>query len=179
MISTVERLDASITGLVRDRLGGLSKGGMASKLEAARLATTGGENVIIASGAAPDILPRIIAGEVVGTLFPAQGKTVAARKRWIGLTVKPRGRLLLDAGAQAAVELKGRSLLAAGVVECRGRVRQRRRRGALRSRRRRVRPRTDQLHRRGSLAEFAARRPKRSPACWAIAPTTKSSTATT
>jgi glutamate 5-kinase len=45
---------------------------------------------------------------------------VAARKRWIGLTVKPRGRLLLDAGAQAAVEHKGRSLLAAGVVSAEG-----------------------------------------------------------
>ena len=53
MIATVDRLDASILGLVRDRLGGVSKGGMASKLEAARLATTGGENVIIASGGRP------------------------------------------------------------------------------------------------------------------------------
>ena len=120
VIPTVERLDASILALARDRSGQLSKGGMASKLEAARLATTGGENVIIASGAAPDILPQIIAGQLVGTLFPAQGRTVAARKRWIGLTVKPRGRLLLDAGAQAAVELKGRSLLAAGVVDAEG-----------------------------------------------------------
>jgi glutamate 5-kinase len=120
VITTVEELNSSITGLVRDRLGGLSKGGMASKLEAARLATTGGENVIIASGATPDILPRIIAGEVVGTLFPAQGRSVASRKRWIGLTVKPRGRLHLDAGAQAAVEHKGRSLLAAGVVGAEG-----------------------------------------------------------
>lgn len=120
VIPTVEQLDASITGLVRDRLGGLSKGGMASKLEAARLATTAGENVIIASGVAADVLPRIITGEVVGTLFPAQGRTVAARKRWIGLTVKPRGRLLLDAGAQTAVERKGRSLLAAGVVNVEG-----------------------------------------------------------
>jgi glutamate 5-kinase len=120
VISTVEQLDPSITGLVRDRRGGLGKGGMASKLEAARLATTGGENVIIASGSTPDVLPRIIAGEVVGTLFPAQGRSVAARKRWIGLTVKPRGRLLLDAGAQAAVEHKGRSLLAAGVVNVEG-----------------------------------------------------------
>jgi len=120
VIPTVERLDESIAGLVRDRLGGLSKGGMASKLEAARLATTGGENVIIASGVAADVLPRIVAGEVVGTLFPAQDRTVAARKRWIGLTVKPRGRLLLDAGAQAAVEHKGRSLLPAGVVEVEG-----------------------------------------------------------
>ena len=120
VIPTVDRLDESVLGLVRDRLGGLSKGGMASKLEAARLATTGGENVIIASGRAPDVLPQIIAGQPIGTLFLAQGQTVAARKRWIGLTVKPRGRLILDAGAKAAVELNGRSLLAAGVVEAEG-----------------------------------------------------------
>ena len=105
---------------MRDRLGGLSKGGMASKLEAARLATTGGENVIIASGRTPDILARIIAGETVGTLFLAQGQRVASRKRWIGLTVKPRGRLIFDAGAKTAVERNGRSLLAAGVVEAEG-----------------------------------------------------------
>ena len=61
-----------------------------------------------------------MAGEPVGTLFMAQGQTVAARKRWIGLTVKPRGRLFLDAGAKAAVEFKGRSLLAAGVVDAEG-----------------------------------------------------------
>jgi glutamate 5-kinase len=120
VIPTVDRLDESILGLVRDRLGGLSKGGMASKLEAARLATTGGENVIIASGRSPDVLPRIIAGQQVGTLFLAQGHAVAARKRWIGLTIKPRGWLTLDAGAQTAVERKGRSLLAAGVVEVEG-----------------------------------------------------------
>jgi glutamate 5-kinase len=120
VIPTVDRLDASVLGLVRDRLGGLSKGGMASKLEAARLATTGGENVIIANGGSSDVLPRIMAGEPVGTLFLAQGQAVAARKRWIGLTVKPRGRLLLDAGARTAVEQKGRSLLAAGVVDLEG-----------------------------------------------------------
>jgi glutamate 5-kinase len=120
VIPTVERLDSSILGLVRDRLGGLSKGGMASKLEAARLATTGGENVIIASGRSSEVLSQIIAGETVGTLFLAQGQAVAARKRWIGLTVKPRGRLLLDAGAKTAVESKGRSLLAAGVVDAEG-----------------------------------------------------------
>ncbi len=120
VISTVDRLDGAVLGLVRDHLGGMSKGGMAGKLEAARLATTGGENVIIASGREFDVLSRILAGEPVGTLFLAQGQTVAARKRWIGLTVKPRGRLLLDAGAKTAIELKGRSLLAAGVVDAEG-----------------------------------------------------------
>jgi glutamate 5-kinase len=120
VIHTVDQLDDSILGLVRDRLGGLSKGGMSSKLEAARLATTGGENVIIAYGGSPDVLTRIVDGRTVGTLFLAQGRAVAARKRWIGLTVKPRGRLILDAGAKTAVERKGRSLLPAGVVEIEG-----------------------------------------------------------
>lgn len=120
VIPTVDRLDDSITGLVCDHSGGLSKGGMASKLEAARLAITGGENVIIAYGRSPDVLSQIIDGQPVGTLFLAQGQTVAARKRWIGLTVKPRGRLILDSGAKAAVEQRGCSLLAAGVVEVEG-----------------------------------------------------------
>jgi glutamate 5-kinase len=120
VISTVDQLDEAVLGLVRDKSGGLGKGGMASKLEAARLATTGGENVIIAYGRNPEILPKIIAGEPVGTLFLAQGQSVAARKRWIGLTVKPRGRLLLDAGAREAIEAKGKSLLAIGIVDADG-----------------------------------------------------------
>ena len=117
VIRTVERLDDTVLGLVRDKLGGVGRGGMSSKLEAARLATTGGENVIIAHGRSPDVLPRILAGESVGTLFLAQSQTVAARKRWIGLTVKPRGRLVVDAGACEAIEKRGKSLLAIGVVD--------------------------------------------------------------
>ena len=62
---------------MRDKATGLSKGGMASKLEAARMATTAGENVIIASGKQPGNLRRILAGEAVGTLFVAQGQAVA------------------------------------------------------------------------------------------------------
>src|SRR5262245_45804228 len=70
-IPVVSRLDASIMALVRDKATGLSKGGMASKLEAARIATTAGENVIIAAGHTPGTLARIIRGEDVGTLFLA------------------------------------------------------------------------------------------------------------
>ncbi len=123
LIPTITRLDDSILGLVCDRAGGLGKGGMGSKLEAARLATTGGENVIIASGGCPDVLTRIIAAEPVGTLFLAQGQAVAARKRWIGLTIQPRGTLVLDDGAKRAVENQGRSLLAVGIVSVEGRFR--------------------------------------------------------
>ncbi len=121
LIPTVTRLDDSLLRLVCDREGGLGKGGMASKLEAARLATVGGENVIIAAGGCPDVLTRIIAAEPVGTLFLAQGQTVAARKRWIGLTIQPRGTLVLDAGAQHAVQNQGRSLLAIGILGVEGR----------------------------------------------------------
>ncbi len=120
VINTVERLDKSIFDLICDKTGGRGKGGMASKLEAARLCTSAGENVIIASGRDAEVLPKILAGEVVGTLFLAQGQSLAARKRWIGFSVKPRGTLQLDKGAQEAVLRKGRSLLAAGVVELDG-----------------------------------------------------------
>jgi glutamate 5-kinase len=120
VLPTIERLDASVYELVRDRPGGRGKGGMASKLEAARLATAAGENVIIAGGRVPDILPKILAGQPLGTLLLAQGQTLTARKRWIGLTVKPRGRLVLDAGAQEAVQRRGRSLLAAGILQVDG-----------------------------------------------------------
>ena len=59
---------------------------------------------------------RQLAGEDVGTLFTAQGTTLAARKRWIGWTAQPRGWLAVDDGACQAVERQGRSLLAIGVA---------------------------------------------------------------
>ncbi|MGD9720254.1 MAG: glutamate 5-kinase [Pirellulales bacterium] len=120
VIPTVSKLDPSITNLVRDSATGLSKGGMASKLEAARIATSAGENVVIANGRVPGNLARIVAGEVVGTLFLAQGQAIPSFKRWLGFTAQPRGTLLVDAGAREAMEKKGKSLLAIGVVEVRG-----------------------------------------------------------
>jgi glutamate 5-kinase len=98
----------------------LSRGGMASKLEAARLAVSAGENVIIANGRRPNVLIDLLAGEAVGTLILAQGPAVTSRKRWIWLTAQPCGRLLLDEGAQRAVQHQGRSLLAIGVRRVEG-----------------------------------------------------------
>lgn len=57
----------------------------------------------------------VAAGAEIGTLFLAQGPAIASRKRWIGLTAQPAGRLILDAGAQHAVAKQGRSLLAVGI----------------------------------------------------------------
>jgi glutamate 5-kinase len=117
VIPTVDHLDDSIRSLARDRQGTWSKGGMASKLEAARLTTSSGENVIIASGRREGVLSDIIKGKVVGTLFITKGASMAARKRWIGFTAQPRGHLVLDTGASKALLSGGTSLLPAGVVE--------------------------------------------------------------
>jgi len=117
VIHTVPQLDASVFAMARDTGSGPGKGGMASKLRAAQIATAAGENVIIANGHRADVLAEIVAGERVGTLILAHSQTVTAWKRWIGLTAQPRGQLKLDAGACRAIRLKGRSLLAIGIVD--------------------------------------------------------------
>jgi glutamate 5-kinase len=120
VIPTVENIDEAIRGFhaqspVDTGPNYLSKGGMASKLEAARLATSAGENVVIANGRRGNVLMDVAAGAEIGTLFLAQGPAIASRKRWIGLTAHPAGKLRLDAGAQNAVTKQGRSLLAVGI----------------------------------------------------------------
>jgi glutamate 5-kinase len=120
LVSTVERIDEHVLAFVRDRKTGISKGGMASKLEAARIVTTAGESMVIASGRQTDVLTRIMGGENVGTLFLGQGKTISPFKRWLGFSAQVRGRIQLDEGARAAVLDKGRSLLAAGITGTHG-----------------------------------------------------------
>lgn len=120
VIPTVKKLDDAIFGLVRDKLTGLSKGGMASKLAAARIATRAGENVIIANGHEPGVLARLMAGEELGTWFVAPKQAIPSYKRWIGYTAQVRGGVMVDAGARKAVVQDGRSLLAIGVVEIAG-----------------------------------------------------------
>jgi glutamate 5-kinase len=93
---------------------------MASKLNAARITTTAGESVIIASGRRSGVLAGILRGETVGTLFLAQGKSITPWKRWLGFSASPRGRLVVDDGACRAITQHGRSLLAIGIVAIEG-----------------------------------------------------------
>ena len=116
-IRLVPNLDGDVLGLAGTSRSALGTGGMRSKLEAARSVTRAGGSVIIASGKAPEPLTRILAGEPVGTLFLARGSTQGARKRWIGLTARPRGHFVVDAGARRALEAGTKSLLAIGIVE--------------------------------------------------------------
>ena len=115
VISCVPRIDDSIEALVADKANRLSRGGMRSKLNAARMTTTAGENMIIASGREPNVLPRLLAGENLGTVFLAVGKTQSPLKRWIGFSAHPQGTLILDDGACRAIREQGRSLLPIGV----------------------------------------------------------------
>jgi len=116
VLGHVPRIDAGVEGLARDRLGGLSKGGMASKIAAARIVTEAGGNCIIASGRDDQVVAKVCRGEAVGTLFTGHGAAVPAWKRWLGWSADARGGLVVDAGAREAVVEGGRSLLAAGVV---------------------------------------------------------------
>ena len=119
-LERVEAITDEITKLARHRADGVSVGGMATKLQAARKAAASGVPMVIASGREPGVLARILAGESVGTYFAPRTERLAARKRWIAFAVPPQGRLTVDAGALAALTRHKKSLLPAGVVEVEG-----------------------------------------------------------
>jgi glutamate 5-kinase len=93
---------------------------MATKLQAAKLATGGGADVFVASGHEGDVLLRLAGGEHVGTMFPARKSRVESRKRWMLSGLATRGSIVVDGGAAQALIDQNRSLLPAGVKEVRG-----------------------------------------------------------
>jgi len=111
LISTVIRIDDQVISYVRDRASGLSKGGMASKLQAARMATLAGEKRDPRQRSRAGSAGPIVRGETIGTAFLAQGKSFSPRKRWIGFSARPRGILTIDDGACQAIVQVQRSLL--------------------------------------------------------------------
>lgn len=120
VIPLVDEWNDDLRGLAVETKSSRGTGGMQSKLEAVRTATAVGENVIIANGTKPGVLDDILVGKEVGTLFLARGASLPAWKRWIGYTVKPKGKFQLDDGARQAIEKSGRSLLAIGIVAVEG-----------------------------------------------------------
>jgi glutamate 5-kinase len=120
LLTTVPSIDREVAGMAGETKSTLGVGGMRSKLRAARLVTAAGEAVIMANGSHPNILDRIFAGELVGTLFLPHGTSIPAWKRWLGQAAQPRGKLFTDDGARRAVETNGKSLLPIGVVQVTG-----------------------------------------------------------
>jgi glutamate 5-kinase len=117
IVPLVSQIDDGVLALAGRGRSALGTGGMQSKLAAARRVTHAGGSVIIASGTRSEPLTRILAGEPLGTLFLAHGARHKARKRWIGLTARPRGHYVVDDGARRALESSAKSLLAIGILE--------------------------------------------------------------
>jgi glutamate 5-kinase len=108
--------DPSLSGMVGESRSGLGRGGMITKLRAARLASRSGAATVIACGREAEVLTRVVRGEEIGTFLVPDESPLLARKRWLAGQLKPKGRLLLDAGAAKVLRDSGRSLLPIGVV---------------------------------------------------------------
>jgi len=120
LIPQVDEIDSRIIKLVKGTAGSLGTGGMQTKIEAARLATSSGVAVVIADGRETDIITRITAGEKIGTLFTPVAGSLESRKRWMMSGLSTKGKLTVDAGATEALKKQNRSLLAAGITRTEG-----------------------------------------------------------
>jgi glutamate 5-kinase len=120
LIPRVDRIDASIEALAGGTQSERSTGGMATKIQAAKLATGGGTDLYIVAGKEQDVIIRLAEGESIGTYFPAMGDRMESRKRWMlaGLSVK--GTIVVDEGAAKVLRGGKSSLLPAGVREVTG-----------------------------------------------------------
>jgi glutamate 5-kinase len=98
----------------------LGRGGMLTKVIAAKRAANSGANTVIASGREPDVLVRLAAGEAIGTQLIARTARLAARKQWMADHLQVRGRVVIDEGACAKVSSEGKSLLPIGIVDVQG-----------------------------------------------------------
>jgi glutamate 5-kinase len=107
--------EADLAGVAAGSTGptGVGSGGMASKVDAARVATAAGVHVVIASAAQA---PGALAGDEIGTWFAPTGRRLSTRLLWLRYASTPRGRLILDEGAVQAVVVRRMSLLSAGVT---------------------------------------------------------------
>ncbi len=115
LIQRVERVDSSVEMYTGEHLNPQSRGGMATKLEAARLATTSGISTVVCNGAEKDVILRLAQGVESGTLFLPTASRMESRKRWMLSGLSSHGEVQVDQGAVSALQGQNRSLLPAGV----------------------------------------------------------------
>jgi glutamate 5-kinase len=118
LIPLVERITPQIEAMAGSAASELSRGGMVTKIEAAKIATTGGTHLVIASGRIDNPLAAIGCGARC-TWFLTPANPVTSRKKWIAGSLEPKGTLTVDAGAVAALR-RGNSLLPVGVMKVEG-----------------------------------------------------------
>ncbi|XID74221.1 glutamate 5-kinase [Alkanindiges sp. WGS2144] len=119
LLSTVRAMDDSLLTMAGGG-GVLGRGGMVTKVRAARLAAKSGCPTLITSGQTDNVLLRLIEGEPLGTLLTADTDRITAHKQWLAAHLQTAGRLVLDDGAVDAIRAKHRSLLPVGVRQIQG-----------------------------------------------------------
>lgn len=120
--NTIEIVDDvnAVTSFIRSDKSSLGTGGMQTKIDAAMMVTQAGEIAVIANGRDENIVERLFNGENLGTVFVPADRKLTSRRRWIGMTKRPCGSLVVDEGAVSALTQRGKSLLASGIVRVDG-----------------------------------------------------------
>jgi glutamate 5-kinase len=113
--------DASLDAMVTAAPGQYGRGGMFTKVRAARLAARSGAQTLIANGGASQVIQRIVQGASLGTLLLPDKEPLVARKQWLAGHLQSQGKLILDDGAVKVLRESGRSLLPVGVSAVQGR----------------------------------------------------------
>ena len=120
LIPQVNQVDEAIEAMAGRDLNPWARGGMSTKIEAARLVTTAGVTMVMCHGRSENAVVRAARGEAIGTLFRPAGEKLEARKRWMLGGIHRRGGVFVDAGAARALRENNRSLLPAGVNSVEG-----------------------------------------------------------
>lgn len=120
LIAEASANDNSLAAMASGGAGKLGRGGMATKVSAAKLASRSGASTLIAAGKETNIISRLFSGEEVGTLLYAEQSPVAARKQWLAGHLQIQGKLTIDDGAVKKLRESGSSLLAVGVCDVTG-----------------------------------------------------------
>jgi glutamate 5-kinase len=121
LIPVVEKIDDKLNEYAGPSSDSRGRGGMVTKIEAARLATASGVDVVIADGTMDSVVFRLSNGERIGTLFKTSVSKLESRKRWMLSGVSNKGNIRIDKGAVSALRSSKTSLLPAGVLSCFGR----------------------------------------------------------
>jgi glutamate 5-kinase len=114
LVASASAIDGSLSAMA-GKGSSLGRGGMVTKISAAKLASRSGTNTLIANGREQQILSRLLEGEEIGTLLYADSEPVTAKKQWLASQLTVKGSLVLDAGAVKVLKDSGSSLLAVGI----------------------------------------------------------------
>jgi glutamate 5-kinase len=117
MVPTITKQVENLAGASRTKS---SRGGMVTKIQAAKQAGRFGVPTLLLNGETPHALGQALEGNPSGTFFASNQSSLTTRKQWIAFTLRPKGEIILDEGAVAALVLRGKSLLASGILNIKG-----------------------------------------------------------